>query len=112
MVKAQIARILLGLSVAAAVAIGMGCVTDPYATPTSPGAGSPGSLSTANASGAAPCAQCRDIPPGSARGDCVRACFANVGAFCGGIAAIPCPTGLTCVLEGDFPDAGGRCRPH
>ena len=29
--------------------------------------------------------------------------------FCGGIAAFPCPDGQWCRLDGDFPDAGGRC---
>ncbi|XP_053405367.1 actinia tenebrosa protease inhibitors-like isoform X2 [Mercenaria mercenaria] len=29
--------------------------------------------------------------------------------FCGGIAGIPCPVGLTCKLMGKFPDAGGKC---
>lgn len=32
------------------------------------------------------------------------------GAFCGGIAAFPCAAGLECVLDGDYPDAGGRCE--
>jgi hypothetical protein len=31
------------------------------------------------------------------------------GQFCGGIAAIQCPPGFSCVLDGTFPDAGGRC---
>ncbi|MFH1257435.1 MAG: hypothetical protein V1658_00700, partial [Candidatus Micrarchaeota archaeon] len=30
-------------------------------------------------------------------------------SFCGGIAAFPCPTGYQCVLDGNFPDAGGKC---
>lgn len=29
--------------------------------------------------------------------------------FCGGIANIPCPQGFGCVLDGDYPDAGGIC---
>lgn len=29
--------------------------------------------------------------------------------FCGGIGALQCDDGLVCVLEGDFPDAGGTC---
>jgi hypothetical protein len=29
--------------------------------------------------------------------------------FCGGFANIPCPQGFKCVLEGDYPDAGGTC---
>jgi len=31
------------------------------------------------------------------------------GKFCGGIAGIACPTGYTCKLDGNFPDAGGKC---
>jgi hypothetical protein len=34
----------------------------------------------------------------------------GVGDFCGGIAAIPCPAGLECVLDGTYPDAGGTCQ--
>lgn len=30
-------------------------------------------------------------------------------AFCGGIAGIQCPTGYTCKLDGQYPDAGGLC---
>lgn len=29
--------------------------------------------------------------------------------FCGGIAAIDCPDGYTCKLDGNYPDAGGKC---
>lgn len=29
--------------------------------------------------------------------------------FCGGIAGLPCPDGMTCELDGDYPDAGGHC---
>lgn len=29
--------------------------------------------------------------------------------FCGGVAGLTCPAGFECVLEGDFPDAGGTC---
>lgn len=29
--------------------------------------------------------------------------------FCGGIAAIPCKEGYVCKLDGDYPDAGGKC---
>lgn len=35
--------------------------------------------------------------------------LAGEGEFCGGIAAFRCGEGLTCVLDGDFPDAGGTC---
>ncbi len=35
---------------------------------------------------------------------------AGEGAFCGGIAGIRCADGLTCVLSGSYPDAGGTCR--
>jgi hypothetical protein len=31
--------------------------------------------------------------------------------FCGGIAAIPCPAGFECKLDGSYPDAGGKCVP-
>jgi hypothetical protein len=31
------------------------------------------------------------------------------GAFCGGIAAFPCPIGYECKLDGAYPDAGGKC---
>lgn len=31
------------------------------------------------------------------------------GEFCGGIAAIRCPDGYTCKLDGTYPDAGGKC---
>ena len=31
------------------------------------------------------------------------------GIFCGGIAGIQCPTGYQCQLEGNYPDAGGKC---
>ena len=34
-------------------------------------------------------------------------CPTNV--FCGGIAGIKCPGGLTCKLDGKYPDAGGTC---
>ncbi|MEK6924588.1 MAG: hypothetical protein AABW54_05105 [Candidatus Micrarchaeota archaeon] len=31
--------------------------------------------------------------------------------FCGGIAAIACPAGWECALDGAYPDAGGKCIP-
>lgn len=31
------------------------------------------------------------------------------GKMCGGIAAIQCPTGFICKLDGSYPDAGGTC---
>lgn len=31
--------------------------------------------------------------------------------FCGGIAAIACPQGWECSLDGTYPDAGGKCIP-
>lgn len=34
----------------------------------------------------------------------------NMGEFCGGIAAFQCELGLICVLEGNYPDAGGICQ--
>ncbi len=33
----------------------------------------------------------------------------TTGQFCGGIAAVKCPTGYTCKLDGNYPDAGGTC---
>lgn len=33
----------------------------------------------------------------------------NEGQFCGGIAGKACPSGYNCELEGDYPDAGGKC---
>lgn len=33
----------------------------------------------------------------------------NEGEFCGGIAGIPCSSGYKCVLDGNYPDAGGKC---
>ncbi|MGZ3419556.1 MAG: hypothetical protein ACXVEF_23910 [Polyangiales bacterium] len=32
------------------------------------------------------------------------------GKFCGGIAGIVCPAGYGCVLDGTYPDAGGKCH--
>ncbi len=32
------------------------------------------------------------------------------GQFCGGIAGIQCPSGYSCKLEGNYPDAGGTCE--
>lgn len=34
---------------------------------------------------------------------------AKLGEFCGGIAGFQCDEGLTCKLEGTYPDAGGKC---
>ncbi len=31
------------------------------------------------------------------------------GKFCGGIAAVACPIGYECILDGNYPDAGGKC---
>jgi hypothetical protein len=30
-------------------------------------------------------------------------------SFCGGIGALPCDGNLVCLLDGDYPDAGGTC---
>lgn len=30
-------------------------------------------------------------------------------SFCGGFAGITCPEGYTCKLDGNYPDAGGKC---
>lgn len=32
-----------------------------------------------------------------------------VGQFCGGFAGIECPLGSSCKLDGNYPDAGGKC---
>lgn len=44
----------------------------------------------------------------------VSASPTTTGQFCGGIApgAFPCPAGYSCKLDGDYPDAGGRCVPN
>lgn len=34
------------------------------------------------------------------------------GEFCGGIAGTPCPNGYTCQLDGNYPDAGGKCKKN
>jgi hypothetical protein len=34
----------------------------------------------------------------------------TTGDFCGGIAAIACPSGYQCALDGTYPDAGGHCE--
>ncbi len=34
------------------------------------------------------------------------------GKFCGGIVNIACPEGYNCVLDGNYPDAGGKCVPN
>lgn len=31
------------------------------------------------------------------------------GQFCGGIAGVACPQGYKCQLDGNYPDAGGKC---
>jgi hypothetical protein len=31
------------------------------------------------------------------------------GQTCGGIAGLQCPTGQTCQLDGNYPDAAGTC---
>jgi len=41
-------------------------------------------------------------------GTCEKA-KAPEGEFCGGIAAIKCPDGYECRLDGNYPDAGGKC---
>lgn len=35
---------------------------------------------------------------------------AKEGEFCGGIAGFACESGLSCKLDGDYPDAGGKCE--
>ncbi|MBI5498629.1 MAG: hypothetical protein HY907_00170 [Deltaproteobacteria bacterium] len=41
---------------------------------------------------------------------CTAGGCADTPRFCGGIAAFPCPDGQWCRLDGDYPDAGGRCH--
>ncbi len=36
--------------------------------------------------------------------------LAGEGEFCGGIAVFECEAGLTCVYDGNYPDAGGTCE--
>ncbi|KNA21527.1 hypothetical protein SOVF_042360 [Spinacia oleracea] len=33
------------------------------------------------------------------------------GEFCGGIVGFQCCDGLECILDGDYADAGGECKP-
>lgn len=33
----------------------------------------------------------------------------DINTFCGGIAGFPCPGGYVCNLDGNYPDAGGKC---
>lgn len=33
----------------------------------------------------------------------------GLGQDCGGFAGMTCSTGLTCKLDGDYPDASGKC---
>jgi hypothetical protein len=40
---------------------------------------------------------------------CVPTTCAKESNFCGGIAGIQCCSGLTCKMDGDYPDAGGKC---
>ncbi len=35
--------------------------------------------------------------------------FSTENVFCGGIAGIACPDGFKCQLDGNYPDAGGKC---
>lgn len=35
--------------------------------------------------------------------------ISSEGKMCGGIAAITCPKGYTCKMDGNYPDAGGKC---
>jgi hypothetical protein len=47
-----------------------------------------------------------DVPPPSSQPGRAPA---KEGEFCGGIAAFQCEEGLTCKLDGTYPDAGGVC---
>jgi eight-cysteine-cluster-containing protein len=49
-------------------------------------------------------------PNGCKEGACIKETTCrSEGEFCGGIAAIQCCSGLTCQLDGTYPDAGGKC---
>lgn len=48
---------------------------------------------------------CRTPADGVYPADCC------LGQFCGGIAGIKCPAGQKCLLDGSYPDAGGKCVP-
>jgi len=48
-------------------------------------------------------------PRGSKGVDCVPNDLRSLGEMCGGIAGFACEPGLTCLLEGDYPDASGEC---
>jgi hypothetical protein len=37
--------------------------------------------------------------------------FDFAGMFCGGLAAFQCPANYNCILDGTYPDAGGKCVP-
>lgn len=44
----------------------------------------------------------------TSQGECTTTTPAKM---CGGIAGIQCPSGFECKLDGDYPDAGGKCVP-
>lgn len=48
--------------------------------------------------------------PSDQPGTCRASSSHGVGTMCGGIAGITCDDGLTCVLDGSYPDASGTCR--
>jgi hypothetical protein len=52
------------------------------------------------------CAQYGDCCP-----DKAQECDNQTGKMCGGIAGIKCPVGQKCKLDGNYPDASGKCVP-
>lgn len=59
-------------------------------------------------------AACGPAAPGEGAGSSASSAgssASSTGAFCGGIAALPCPVGQMCLLDGSYPDAGGTCVP-
>lgn len=39
----------------------------------------------------------------------LRDCITSINKICGGFANLPCPSGYTCRLDGNYPDASGHC---
>jgi hypothetical protein len=73
-----------------------------------------GSCESTDCDGASPIGNCFCDAECAEIGDCCadhgELCAPSDAPFCGGLAGLPCPDGMTCVLDGDFPDAGGHCE--